>query len=423
MINNEWERFGEDIRRTIQNAVDSRNFSRLNQTVSDTIGQAMDNISRGLNNGGWYRRPGAPGQSGPAGGPEYQTQNQPGQNPGGPADGGGYGSDYGTGKAAAGNSGSSLYLKGTSARIGGAFLAVTGGVFGIVSIAFLLFLVFTSIAAGWSVLNIAGSAAIGIFTIAFAVMFGAGLGMTSEAGRFRRYVKILQNREYCDVKELAARTGRSVRAVVKDLKRMIKKGWFRQGHLDEQETCLMVSDNAYRQYTGLMERMRREKAEKARRRCQSEAGDEDCLRRFRRLWLQDGELCQENPAGQRCHIRARRYPRRSPEWRCWWPDFDRVEQNPASVDDIGKLMEYYLPTTIKLLEAYEDLDAQPVQGENILSSKREIEKTIDTLNTAFEKLLDDLFQDTSWDVSSDISVLQMMLAQDGLTEDGLKKKP
>ena len=102
--------------------------------------------------------------------------------------------------------------------------------------------------------------------------------------------------------------------------------------------------------------------------------------------------------------------------------FDRVEQKPDSVDDLGKLMDYYLPTTIKLLEAYEDLDAQPVQGENILSSKQEIEKTIDTLNTAFEKLLDDLFQDTAWDVSSDISVLQMMLAQEGLTDDGLKKK-
>ena len=46
---------------------------------------------------------------------------------------------------------------------------------------------------------------------------------------------------------------------------------------------------------------------------------------------------------------------------------------------------------MKLLQAYEDLDAQPVQGENIISSKIEIEKTIDTLNVAFEKLLDDLF--------------------------------
>ena len=86
-----------------------------------------------------------------------------------------------------------------------------------------------------------------------------------------------------------------------------------------------------------------------------------------------------------------------------------------------RMMDYYLPTTMKLLEAYEELDAQPVQGENIISSKKEIEDTIDTLNIAFEKLLDSLFQDTAWDVSSDISVLHTMLAQEGLTEDGLKK--
>ena len=67
------------------------------------------------------------------------------------------------------------------------------------------------------------------------------------------------------------------------------------------------------------------------------------------------------------------------------------------------------------MEAYEDLDAQPVQGENILSSKKEIEETLDTLNTAFEKLLDDMFQDTAWDVSADVSVLKTMLAQEGLT--------
>ena len=55
MINNDWERFGDEIRRTIQDAVDTRDFSRLNQTVSDTVGRAMDTVSRGLRNGGWYR--------------------------------------------------------------------------------------------------------------------------------------------------------------------------------------------------------------------------------------------------------------------------------------------------------------------------------------------------------------------------------
>lgn len=393
MINNEWERFGEDIRRTIQNAVDSRDFSRLNQTVSNTLGQAMDHISRGLNNGGWYREPSGRRQ----------------------------GANSGTG--AVQSPGSSYYLRGTSAKIGGVFLAVTGGVFGLVSIAFFLFFVISGIFAGWDLLNVIVSITIGIFAGAFAVMFGSGLGMAAEASRLGQYVKIIGSREYCDVKELAQRTGRSAKAVGKDLKRMIKKGWFRQGHLDEQGTCLMVSDSAYAQYTGLMERLRREKVEK-------EAADAKAKQEYDKL----------SPEVQKIVAAGDEYVKKIRKANDAIPGeeisakisrmemlvdriFDRVEQNPDSVDDIGKLMDYYLPTTIKLLEAYEELDAQPVQGENILTSKREIEKTLDTLNTAFEKLLDDLFQDTSWDLSSDISVLQMMLAQDGLMEDGLKKKP
>ena len=102
--------------------------------------------------------------------------------------------------------------------------------------------------------------------------------------------------------------------------------------------------------------------------------------------------------------------------------FDRVEQSPQVAGETQKLMSYYLPTTLKLLEAYEELDRQPVQGENIASSKREIEETLDTLNAAFEKLLDSLFQETAWDVSSDISVLKMMLAQEGLGPDDFQKK-
>ena len=58
MINNDWERFGEEIRRTIQDAVDNQDFRRLNQTVSDTVGRAMDAVSDGLRNGGWYKGPG-----------------------------------------------------------------------------------------------------------------------------------------------------------------------------------------------------------------------------------------------------------------------------------------------------------------------------------------------------------------------------
>ena len=100
--------------------------------------------------------------------------------------------------------------------------------------------------------------------------------------------------------------------------------------------------------------------------------------------------------------------------------FQRVKEHPEFAPDLHKFMEYYLPTTVKLLDAYEELDRQPVQGENIKNGKTEIEKTLDTLNLAFENLLDSLFEDTAWDVATDISVLQTMLAQEGLTEPGMK---
>lgn len=404
MVNNEWERFGDEIRRTIQNAVDSRDFSRLNQTIADTVNQAVDNVSRGIRNGGWYRE-------------NPMNRNGRDSMPGGPQTGRPQGAPSEMRPVK-----QNLYLKGTTTKIGGAFLAATGYIFGIGTLVLLLVAAAAAVTGGWGTMLTAGVAALGVFTLVFGWMAGTGTSMVCSVGRFRKYLSVLKDREYCDVKELAQKTGRSVKSVVKDLKKMIRKGWFRQGHLDDQGTCLMVSDEAYRQYTGLMERMRREKAEQ-------EAAAEKARQEYSKL----------SPEIQKIVRTGDEYVRKIREANDAIPGeeisakisrmetlvdriFDRVEQNPESVDDIRKLMEYYLPTTIKLLEAYEDLDSQPVQGENIISSKKEIEKTLDTLNTAFEKLLDDLFQDTAWDVSSDISVLNMMLAQEGLTEDGLTGK-
>ena len=95
---------------------------------------------------------------------------------------------------------------------------------------------------------------------------------------------------------------------------------------------------------------------------------------------------------------------------------EQVRQQPESASELRKLMSYYLPTTVKLLSAYKELDKQTVDGDNIRNTKKEIEDALDTINDAFEKLLDSMFQDMAWDVSSDISVMQTMLAQDGLTE-------
>lgn len=406
MINNDWERFGDEIRRTIQDAVDSGDFRRLDQTVSDTVGRAMENVSRGLKNGGWYRE--APSGRGrepyPTGGGRSREDAGSAGEPAGPPQSGQR----------------PMFLKGTSVKVGGIFLAATGYVFGAASLVFLLLLCASALETGWELVLRIGAGAFALFTVIFLAMAVTGTRMAGSVSRFRRYVGLIGSREYCDIKELSQKAGRPVKKVVKDLKKMIEKGWFCQGHIDEQESCLMVSDGAYRQYTELMERTRREKAEReaAERKREEEysrlspevqkiieAGD-DYVRKIREA--------NEAIPGEEISAKISRMETLVDRI------FDRVEQKPDTVDDIRKLMEYYLPTTIKLLEAYEELDSQPVQGENILSSKREIEKTLDTLNTAFEKLLDELFQDTAWDLSSDISVLNTMLAQEGLTEDGLK---
>ena len=102
--------------------------------------------------------------------------------------------------------------------------------------------------------------------------------------------------------------------------------------------------------------------------------------------------------------------------------FREAEKDPSVAGELKKMMSYYLPTTRKLLDAYCELNDQPIRGQNIESTKKEIEDALDTINTAFENLLDSLFQETAWDISSDISVLHTMLAQEGLTEKDFAQK-
>lgn len=97
--------------------------------------------------------------------------------------------------------------------------------------------------------------------------------------------------------------------------------------------------------------------------------------------------------------------------------FAYIAENPARVGSIRKFMNYYLPTTVKLLNTYDRLSRQGVQGENISSTMFEIEGMMQTIASAFEKQLDNLFANEALDVSADISVLETMLQQEGFVEE------
>ena len=94
--------------------------------------------------------------------------------------------------------------------------------------------------------------------------------------------------------------------------------------------------------------------------------------------------------------------------------FDCVKADPKKLPQIRKFMNYYLPTTLKLLNAYDRMGAAGVEGANIDGTMGRIDAMMDKVVEAFDKQLDALFADEALDISTDITVLEQMLAQEGL---------
>lgn len=95
--------------------------------------------------------------------------------------------------------------------------------------------------------------------------------------------------------------------------------------------------------------------------------------------------------------------------------FQQVKAQPEKLSQIRRFMDYYLPTTLKLLNAYDRMASTGVSGENIDTTKQRVEGMMSTIVTAFEKQLDSLFGADALDISTDITVLETMMAREGLT--------
>lgn len=391
MAKNDWDNLGRDIRDLVQDAVDSQNFSKLNQDIRDSIRSTIEVVNRSMKDAASLR--GRSRSSGPEAPFEKKT--------------------YSAAPAPAAPVPPGLYRNTFGDKAGGIALAVTGGLFtlgtGIALHSILMVGLFEGYALGhW----IACGILFPIFLISL-ILCLSGSGRLKRIRRFRQYIRLLGEKTAYPVKDLAGHTNRTVKYVLRDLKKMISSGWFREGCLDRDETCLITSRETFEHYQALLREPAQEEASASPEETPEEenALPEEAQKILRdgRAYLEQIRQSNERIPGEEISAKISRIELIVKRI------FDRVEQMPETVSDIQKLMDYYLPTTIKLLNAYEELDSQPVQGENILSSKKEIEDTLDTLNQAFERLLDNLFKDIAWDVSTDISVLQTMLAQEGLT--------
>ena len=97
--------------------------------------------------------------------------------------------------------------------------------------------------------------------------------------------------------------------------------------------------------------------------------------------------------------------------------FRVVQEKPEHTEEVRKFMNYYLPTTLKLLNAYDRMSSQGVEGQNISGTMERVESMMSNIVTAFERQLDSLFGDQALDISTDITVLENMMAREGLSDD------
>lgn len=307
-----------------------------------------------------------------------------------------------------------LYDRNTGGRMKGMMLAISGGILASgMGLGTLVLSVFGTVG-HMSSLVLGGTCFLAAGALAGVGLLTGGIKKLGKLERFQKYIGTLGTHTYCNFEQLSAAVGKPVKFVKKDVKKMISDGWFRQGHIDAQETCLITSNETYQQYTQTAKALEEKKQEEERRQADLSPEVQEVLDKGNEFL---DKIHKSNDAIPGVEISAKISRMELIVEKI----FERAQKHPEIIPDLKKMMNYYLPMTVKLLDAYEEMDRMPVQGENIQSSKKEIEDTLDTLNQAFEKLLDYVFQDTAWDVSSDISVLHTLLAQEGLTDDDFAK--
>ena len=388
--NQEWDSLGRSIEEIIDKAINSQNYQELSRNITRTIDRATrtgsDALWRALDMSG-ATKPKETITVEPVRAEPVPKNNLPAL----------YGSSNGE------------TTKGILKTVFGGISTITGFTFTLISGIFHL----VGLATGASLTSIPFALGLGAL-VGGGTLLSSGIRSLGRVSRYKVYLKALGKNTHIALEKLSRSVGKPVKFVRKELQGMINQGLFLEGHLDHEEQNLITSDETYAHYEQSRLQMEaRKQAEAAAPKQPSSTPDpkvQEVLDRGN-AYLREIRRCNDEIPGEEISAKISRMEAIVQRI------FERAKAHPEIIPDLKKLMDYYLPMTIKLLNAYADMDRQPIQGDTIRASKQEIDTTLDTLNLAFEKLLDSVFQDTAMDVSSDISVLHTLLAQEGLTGD------
>ena len=255
----------------------------------------------------------------------------------------------------------------------------------------------------YNVLGIVSSV-LGLATAGFGWMTACGAARMKagrQMGQFADYADSVDYHKGLPVSMLADLTHQTKKKALKRLRSYIHKGWLNAWLDDETETLYLTAED----YRAAKEAAAAAAAQPQPE--QPESGDVplnlDTARRFAAVLEKEQQLMQDAQAREELAAMHK-----TTTAICDW-----LEAHPESQPKTRRFAEYYIPTTLKLLHTYNDVQGQ--QGENAETIRRDIAGILHTLNQAYENLYNNLLSDVAMDISSEIAALQGMLANDGLT--------
>ena len=262
----------------------------------------------------------------------------------------------------------------------------------------------------YNVLGIVSSV-LGLVACGFGAMIAAGASRLSASKKLRLLADAAEGEDYKNglpVEMLADLTHQTKKKALKKLRRYINKGWL-AAWLDEKTEKLYLTVEDYRaaQETAAAPQAQPQ-PEPAPEQREETPLNLETARRFAAVLEQEKQLMQDELARDELD-----HMQKTANAICDW-----LEAHPESLPKARRFAEYYIPTTLKLLHTYNDVQGQ--QGENAEAIRRDIAGILHTLNQAYDNLYDKLLSDMALDVSSEIAALQGMLANDGLAGEEMR---
>lgn len=225
------------------------------------------------------------------------------------------------------------------------------------------------------------------------VMLAAGRRMKRRSVRIARYLAVMGTRGYIGIDELCAVSGKKRRTVERDLEFMVEKGMLDTGaYFDSGRGILFRSADAFAEYANA-----KSKAENVTPK-EANEGYTGALRAIRAAndRIADPALSEKIDHLEMVAGKILR----------------EVEEHPEKQRQAATFLNYYLPTTLKLLDSYAKFEEAGIEGENLSRAQERIEETMDALIKGFDKQLDDLYRNEAMDIDSDIRVMESMLRRD-----------